>query len=86
MTLPLALVLRYEARGTVPTNAPQTMRVWPGLGLIGAGGKVQKGTFVTVESVEGEVVPLESGQSFAGQEQLKHARLCSAITYVRCRA
>ena len=62
---PGALVLRYEARGAVPTNAPQTMRVWPGLRLIGAGGKVQKGTFVTVEAVEGDVVRLESGQSFA---------------------
>ena len=44
-----ALVLQYEARGAVPTNAPQTMRVWPGLRLIGAGGKVQKGTFLTTD-------------------------------------
>ena len=76
-----ALVLQYEARGAVPTNAPQTMRVWPGLRLIGAGGKVQKGTFLTVKAVEGDIVHLESGQSFAGQELLKHTRLCSAITY-----
>ena len=53
-----ALVVQYEARGAVPTNAPQTMRVWPGLRLIGAGGKVQKGTFLTVEAVEGDVVRL----------------------------
>ena len=57
-----ALVVQYEARGAVPTNAPQTMRVWPELRLIGAGGKVQKGTFLTVEAVEGDVVRLESGQ------------------------
>ena len=76
-----ALVVPYEARGAVPTNAPQTMRVWPGLRLIGAGGKVQKGTFLTVEAVEGDLVRLESGQCFAGQELLKHTRLCSAITY-----
>ena len=76
-----ALVVQYEARGAVPTNAPQTMRIWPGLRLIGAGGKVQKGTFLTVEAVEGDVVRLESGQSFAGPELLKHTRLCSAITY-----
>ncbi|CAE7890251.1 pfh1, partial [Symbiodinium necroappetens] len=44
-----ALVVQYEARGAVPTNAPQTMRVWPGLRLIGAGGEVQKGTFLTVK-------------------------------------
>ena len=76
-----ALVVQYEARGAVPTNAPQTMRVWPGLRLIGAGGKVQKGTFLTVEAVEGDVVRLESGQSFAGPELQKHTRLSSAITY-----
>ena len=76
-----ALLVEYEARGAVPTNAPQTTRVWPGLRLIGAGGKVQKGTFLTVEAVEGDVVRLESGQSFAGPELLKHTRLCSAITY-----
>ena len=76
-----ALVVQYEARGAVPTNAPQTMRVWPGLRLIGAGGKVQKGTFLTVEAVEGDVVRLESGQCFAGPELLKHTRFCSAITY-----
>ncbi|OLP75413.1 hypothetical protein AK812_SmicGene44789 [Symbiodinium microadriaticum] len=76
-----ALVVQYEARGAVPTNAPQTMRVWPGLRLIGAGGKVQKGTFLTVEAVEGDVVRLESGQSFAGPELLKHTRLCGTITY-----
>ena len=52
-----ALVVPYEARGAVPTNAPQTMRVWPGLRLIGAGGKVQKGTFLTVEAVEGGPSP-----------------------------
>eukprot|EP00439_Symbiodinium_sp_Y106_P009507 s5904_g1.t1 len=46
-----------------------------------AGGKVQKGTFLTMEAVEGDVVRLESGQSFAGPELLKHTRLCSAITY-----
>ena len=63
-----------RARGAVPTNAPQRLR------LIGAGGKVQKGTFLTVEALEGDVVRLESGQSFAGPELLKHTRLCSAIT------
>ena len=56
------------------------MRVWPGLRLVGAGGKVQKGVFVTVSEV-GERVMLESGQSFEFWELLKHTRLCSAITY-----
>ena len=72
--------MQYAGPETAGTNAPQTMRVWPGLRLVGAGGKVQKGVFVTVSEV-GERVSLESGQSFEPRELLKHTRLCSAITY-----
>ena len=72
--------MQYAGPETAGTNAPQTMRVWPGLRLVGAGGKVQKGVFVTVSEV-GERVTLESGQSFEPRELLKHTRLCSAITY-----
>ena len=75
-----ALLVQYAGPETAGTNAPQTMRVWPGLRLVGAGGKVQKGVFVTVSEV-GERVSLESGQSFEPRELLKHTRLCSAITY-----
>ena len=75
-----ALLVQYAGPETAGTNAPQTMRVWPGLRLVGAGGKVQKGVFVTVSEV-GERVALESGQSFEPRELLKHTRLCSAITY-----
>ncbi|CAE7939337.1 pfh1, partial [Symbiodinium necroappetens] len=75
-----ALLVEYAGPETAGTNAPQTMRVWPGLRLVGAGGKVQKGVFVTVSEV-GERVSLESGQSFEPRELLKHTRLCSAITY-----
>ena len=36
----------------IPTqNSPQSMRVWPGLRLIGAGGKIPKGVFVAVAEV-----------------------------------
>ena len=75
-----ALLVEYAGPKTAGTNAPQTMRVWLGLRLVGAGGKVQKGVFVTVSEV-GDRVSLESGQSFEPRELLKHTRLCSAITY-----
>ena len=55
-----AVTLRYEGR----TNAPQTMRVWPGLRLVGAGGKVSKGCFVTVAEAGPDAVTLESGERF----------------------
>ena len=32
-------------------NSPQSMRVWPGLRLIGAGAKIPKGVFVVVAEV-----------------------------------
>ena len=39
---------------------------------------MQKGTFLTVEAVEGDLVRLESGQCFAGQELLcNHVRFGS---------
>ena len=36
----------------ITQNSPQSMRVWPGLRLIGAGGKIPKGVFVAVAEVE----------------------------------
>ena len=38
-----ALLLEHRAQGPAGTNQPQTMRLWPGLRLVGAGGKVPKG-------------------------------------------
>ena len=74
-----AVTLRYEGRAVAGTNAPQTMRVWPGLRLVGAGGKVSKGCFVTVA---------EAGARSTGErlhaELLRQTRLCHAITYASC--
>ena len=42
-------------------NSPQSMRVWPGLRLIGAGGKIPKGVFVAVAEVEPDGVRLDNG-------------------------
>ncbi|CAE7216787.1 unnamed protein product [Symbiodinium natans] len=72
-----AVTLRYE-------NSPQTMRVWPGLRLVGAGGKVAKGCFVTVSEASPESVKLETGERFTHAELLRHTRLCHAITYASC--
>ena len=58
-----AVTLRYEGRAAAGTNAPQTMRVWPGLRLVGAGGKVSKGCFVTVAEAGPESVKLETREA-----------------------
>ena len=79
-----AVVIERQAPGAPTTNAPQTMRVWPGLRLVGAGGKVAKGTFVRVAEADAERVTLDGGQQFAHAELLRHTRLCHAITYASC--
>ena len=75
-----AVVIEHQAPGAPTTNAPQTMRVWPGLRLVGAGGKVTKGTFARVAEADAERVTLDGGQQFAHAD----TRLCHAITYASC--
>ena len=79
-----AVTLRYEGRAAAGTNAPQTMRVWPGLRLVGAGGKVAKGCFVAVAEAGPDAVRLDTGERFTHAELLRHTRLCHAITYASC--
>ncbi|CAE7552339.1 unnamed protein product, partial [Symbiodinium sp. CCMP2456] len=78
-----ALKIEHQTREAPGTNQPQTMRVWPGLKLVGAGGRVAKGVFARVQSV-GERVVLDSGLSFAPQDLLRATRLCHAVTYASC--
>ena len=49
-------------------HSPQSMRVWPGLRLIGAGGKIPKGVFVAVAEVEPDGVRLDNGMRLKNQE------------------
>ena len=64
-------------------NSPQSMRVWPGLRLMGAGGKMPKGVFVAVAEVAGRS---EAGQRHApkNQELLRATRPSHAVTYASC--
>eukprot|EP00439_Symbiodinium_sp_Y106_P020317 s8192_g2.t1 len=79
-----AVTITYEGRAAAGTNAPQTMRVWPGLRLVGAGGKVAKGCFVSVAEAGPDAVRLDTGERFTHAELLRHTRLCHAITYASC--
>ena len=76
--------IEYSGTGPTTTNMPQTMRVWPGLKLIGAGGRVTKGIYVHVAEVGPEKIVLDGGDSFTHAALLKHTRLCHAITYASC--
>ena len=79
-----AVTIEYSGTGPTTTNMPQTMRVWPGLKLIGAGGRVTKGIYVHVAEVGPEKIVLDGGDSFTHAALLKHTRLCHAITYASC--
>ena len=57
-----------------PQNSPQSMRVWPGLRLIRAGGKIPKGVFVAVAEVEPDGVRLDNGMRLKNQELLRATR------------
>ena len=81
---PEAVTIEYTGTGPTTTNMPQTMRVWPGLKLIGAGGRVSKGIYVHVAEVGPEKIVLDGGDSFTHAALLKHTRLCHAITYASC--
>ena len=81
---PEAVTIEYSGTGPTTTNMPQTMRVWPGLKLIGAGGRVTKGIYVHVAEVGPEMIVLDGGDSFTHAALLKHTRLCHAITYASC--
>ena len=65
-------------------NSPQSMRVWPGLRLIGAGGKIRKGVFVAVAEVEPDGVRLDNGMRLKNQELLRATRPSHAVTYASC--
>ena len=60
------------------------MRVWPGLRLIGAGGKIPKGVFVAVAEVEPDGVRLDNGMRLKNQELLRATRPSHAVTYASC--
>ena len=57
------------------------MWIWPGLRLIGAGGKLLKGVFYEVENCDQETVCLTSGETLNHDEFVKSSRLSYAITY-----
>ena len=60
------------------------MGVWPGLRLIGAGGKIPKGVFVAVAEVEPDGVRLDNGMRLKNQELLRATRPSHAVTYASC--
>ena len=74
------IALAPESQQQSPQNRAQNMLVWPGLRLIGGGGKIPKGVFVAVTEVEPEHVKLDNGLRLKQQELLRATRR-HAVTY-----
>ena len=65
-------------------NQPQSMKVWPGLQLIGAGSRCLKGMFYTVVACDEAKVELNTGVSLTHQQAFESLRLSYALTYASC--
>ena len=65
-------------------NSAQDMWVYPGQLLIGAGGAVKKGVFVTVESVGPEGLVLQNDNTLTKAAAMKALRLAHALTVASC--
>ena len=76
-----AVFLRAPQTGKDGTG-PQSMWVWPGLRVIGAGGQMKKGVFAKIESVseDGDVV-LDNGIALSASQACRSMRLAYAMTY-----
>ena len=75
----MEIALAPESQLQSPQNRAQNMLVWPGLRLIGGGGKIPKGVFVAVTEVEPEHVRLDNGLRLKQQELLR-ATSCQGLT------
>jgi hypothetical protein len=60
---------------------PQSMWLWPGLTVVGAGGAVKKGLFETIAHVTPEEVVLCNGTRLAAHQAVRSLRLADALTY-----
>ena len=77
----------YKAQPSTQDNRPQSFWAWPGLELIGAGGRAKKGLFYVVQSASAERLVLEGhGEtlSLSADMAAKCLRLSYCITYASC--
>ena len=76
-----AMFIRALPCHTSAENRAQDMFLWPGIRLIGCGGKVARGVFVHVEKLGDTQLELDNGTKL-GYDQLHNAvRLAHCLTY-----
>ena len=81
---PETAVLYRATRTRRGENQPQNMWVYPGQELVGAGGRVRKGLFVTVMAATPDELILDDGATLGAKEAVECLRLSHSITYAAC--
>ncbi len=76
-----AVEIKVTTKHQLDNNRPQNMWIWRGQRLVGAGNRVPKGCFVTVESVDEDKIVLDTGLVLTHQHCSTSLRLCHALTF-----
>ena len=75
-----AIFYQYEGED----DKQQSMHLWPGMLLVGSGGKCKKGVFFTVATVDEDQLTLESKMKGGEGEELTDSMTISADTAIKC--
>ena len=71
----------FRAPATGGKTGPQSMWLWPGLNVVGAGGAVKKGVFETIAQATPEEVVLHNGTRLTAHQTVRSLRLAYALCY-----
>ena len=81
---PGAIFFRAPVTGNANGTGPQSMFLWPGIHVIGAGPPLKKGVFETVLSVTSDEVVLHNGTRLTAHQAVRSLKLAYALTYPSC--
>jgi hypothetical protein len=77
-----ALFFRYRpVHGSGTGNQPQSMWLWPGVTLVGAGGPCPKGILVQITALSEDGVSLSNGATLGREQVCKCTRLAHCLCY-----
>jgi len=76
-----AVYCRWKPASREQANDPQSLWVWPGLTVIGAGGKVSRGVLTEVVSCTPDAVELSCGVTLAPDVLVRAVRPAHALVY-----
>ena len=79
-----AMYCRWKPKARRQTDDPQSFWAWPGLKLIGAGGKVKRGILTQVVSCADDSVELDCGVTLCPEQLVRCVRPCHALTFAGC--